>query len=89
MEKDTNVALLSFLRLFTEKLLPKEKAFFQNYMRDIVKIDKIAEELWHNRNLSFRNFLLRSTYSTWSLSRIRNFMIKNKKYTQVSFVFTF
>ena len=45
MEKDTNVALLSFLRLFTEKLLPKEKAFFQNYMRDIVKIDKIAEEL--------------------------------------------
>ena len=26
-------------------LLPKEKGFFQNYMTDVVKIDKIYEEL--------------------------------------------
>ena len=27
------------------QLLPKEKAFFQNYMTNIVKIDEIREEL--------------------------------------------
>ena len=44
--KDTNVTLISFLRLFTETIiLPKEKAFFQNYMTNIVEIDKIHEEL--------------------------------------------
>ena len=44
--KDTNVTLISFLRLFTETIiLPKEKAFFQNYMTNIVEIDKIREEL--------------------------------------------
>ena len=44
--KDTNVTLIAFLRLFTETIIfPKEKAFFQNYMTNIVEIDKIHEEL--------------------------------------------
>ena len=28
--KDTNVTLISFLRLFTETITPEKKAFFQN-----------------------------------------------------------
>ena len=29
--KDTNVTLISFLRLFTETITPEKKAFFQNW----------------------------------------------------------
>ena len=42
--KDTNVALISFLRLFTETITP-ERFFFHNYMINVVKIDEILEEL--------------------------------------------
>ena len=48
--------------LFTETITPERKSFLQNYMTNIVKIDKIREELWcnhKNRNFFFRNFLLR------------------------------
>ena len=40
----------------------KKTFFFQNHMTNIVKIDKIRDELWRNHqnwNFSFRNFLLR------------------------------
>ena len=60
--KDTNVTLISFLRLFTETITPERKGFFQNDMTNIVKIDEIREELrrnHQNQNFSFRNFLLR------------------------------
>ena len=43
--KDTNVTLISFLSLFAETITPERKSFFQNYMTNIVKIDKICEEL--------------------------------------------
>ena len=42
---DANVTLVSFLRLFTETITPERKSFFQNYMTNIVKIDKICEKL--------------------------------------------
>ena len=38
--KDTNVTLISFLGLFTEKITPETKAFFQNYLTNDVKIDE-------------------------------------------------
>ena len=43
--KDTNVTLISFLRLFTETITPERKVFFQNYMANVGKIDEIREEL--------------------------------------------
>ena len=43
--KDTNVTLMSFLRLFTEKITPERKVFFQSYMTNVVKIDEIRKEL--------------------------------------------
>ena len=42
---DTNVTLMSFLRLFTEIITPERKVFFQNYRTNVVKIDEIREEL--------------------------------------------
>ena len=42
--KDANVPLMSFLRLFTETITPERKGFLQNYMANIVNIDKIREE---------------------------------------------
>ena len=42
---DANVTLVNFLRLFTETITPERKSFFQNYMTNIVKIDKICEKL--------------------------------------------
>ena len=53
--------LISFLHLFTETITPERKLFF-NYMTNIVKIDKIREELCRNhqnQNFPLRNFLLR------------------------------
>ena len=41
---DTNVTLMSFLRLLTETITPERKVFFQNYMANVVKIDEIREE---------------------------------------------
>ena len=41
--KDTNVTLVSFLRLFTEKITLERKVFFQNHA-NIIKIDEIREE---------------------------------------------
>ena len=87
--KDTNVTLLSLHVYSLRQLLLKEKAYFQNYMTNIVKIDKTCEELWRNRNFSFFKFLLRSTCSTWFLSRITYFMIRNKKYTQICILIEF
>ena len=87
--KDTNVTLLSLPVCSLRQLLLKEKACFQNYMTNIVKIDKTCEDLWCNRNFSFFNFLLRSTCSTWFLSRITYFMIRNKKYTQICILIEF
>ena len=58
---DADVTLISFLRLFTEAITP-EKAFFQNWMTNVVKTDETCEEFWRNqqnRNFSFRDFLLR------------------------------
>ena len=43
--KNTNVTLMSFLRLFTETINPERKVFSQNYMTNVVKIDEIREEL--------------------------------------------
>ena len=44
--KDANVTLMSFPRLFTETITPeRKKFFFQNFMINVVKIDKIREEL--------------------------------------------
>ena len=43
--KDTNITIMSFLRLFTETIILERKFLFQNYMRNIVKIDEIHEEL--------------------------------------------
>ena len=41
--KETNVSLISFLRLFTETITPKKKAFFQNFKINIVKLTKFLE----------------------------------------------
>ena len=43
--KDTNVTLMFFLHLFTETVTPERKVFFHSYMTNVVKIDKIQEEL--------------------------------------------
>ena len=43
--KDTNVTLMSFLRLFTETITRERTVFFQNQMKNVVKIDEIREEL--------------------------------------------
>ena len=63
MEAERRICyLISLFGLFTETITPERKCFFQNYMTNIVKIDKIREELrrnHQNRNFSFRNFLLR------------------------------
>ena len=60
--KDTNVPLVSFLRLFSETILPKE-FYFSKFMSNIAEIDEIQHPiLWRNHqnwNLSFRNFLLK------------------------------
>ena len=42
---ETNVTLMSFVRLFTETITAERKVFFQNYMTNVVKIDEIREEL--------------------------------------------
>ena len=51
------------------QLLPKEKLFFQNYMTNVVKIDKIREEL-------FQDPILRRHCKNWNLSS-GNFLLKN------------
>ena len=43
--RETNITLMSFLRLFTETITPEKKFFFQNYMANVVKIDKICQKL--------------------------------------------
>ena len=70
------------------QLLAKEKAFFQKYVTNIVKIDKIRKVLWRNHqnwNFYFCNFLLRDE------ACIKNKEIhdKEQKNTQISFTFTF
>ena len=45
--KDTNVTLMSFLRLFTNTITPERKAFLQNYTTYLVKIDKIVRNFQH------------------------------------------
>ena len=56
--KDTNITLMSFLRLFTETITT-ERAFFQNYMTNSVKIDEILEKLPTTHFVIFRNVLLK------------------------------
>ena len=41
--KDANVTIMSFLGLFTETITLERKVFFQNYLINVVKIDKIRE----------------------------------------------
>ena len=43
--RKTNVTLRYFLRRFTETSPPKRKVFFQNYMKNVTKIDEISEVL--------------------------------------------
>ena len=72
--KDTNVTLMSFLRLFTPRLftfsrqlLPKEKFFFKITWQILSKLTKSVRNYQHpivwrnhqNWNLSFRNILLK------------------------------
>ena len=51
------------LSVYLDNYSRKKKLIFQNCMTNVVKIDKIREELWRNhqnRNFSFRNFCSRS-----------------------------
>ena len=43
--EDAIVTLMSFLRLFTEKINFERNVFFQNYMTNVAKIDEIREKL--------------------------------------------
>ena len=43
-----------YFNIFSPSVYWNKKALFQNYMKNIVKIDKIREELW--RNHQNRNF---------------------------------
>ena len=69
--KDTNVTLMSFLRLFTEAINPDRKVLSQNYIANVDNCSQMLTKsmrscqhptLWRNHqnwNLSFHNFLLK------------------------------
>ena len=43
--KNANVTFMSSLPLFTETITPERKSLLQNHMTNVVKTDKIREEL--------------------------------------------
>ena len=62
--KDSNVTLMSFLRLFTETVTPERKGISSGFHGKYCQIGEIHEKLStsyfaQNWNFSFRNYLLK------------------------------
>ena len=82
--KDRNVALMSFLRLFTETITPQRKSFFSK-LHD--KYCQNWQNSWRIVNTTFSDVITKiGTFlfvtSVWNMnliSVIRNFIIRNKK----------